>query len=52
METPDATLVANKNHADKLKLLVHQLEKDGYSEGAFHKKIYRPWGSYNSFNRR
>tara|TARA_A100001388_G_C28762852_1_gene498816 strand:- start:680 stop:2110 length:1431 start_codon:yes stop_codon:yes gene_type:complete len=48
VETPDATLVANKNHADKLKLLVHQLEKDGYSEGAFHKKIYRPWGSYTS----
>ncbi len=48
VESPDATLVANKDSLDKLKSLVETLDTKGYKEGELHKKIYRPWGSYTS----
>ena len=48
VDTPDATLVANKKNTDNLKTLVNLLDYKGYREGIFHKKIYRPWGSYTS----
>ncbi len=48
VETPDATLVANKKHSDNLKPIVNKLQSKGYKEGVFHRKIYRPWGSYTS----
>jgi len=48
VDTPDATLVANKNNTDNLKSLVHLLDSKGFKEGILHKKIYRPWGSYIS----
>ncbi len=48
VESSDATLVAKKESLDNLKSLVKILEEKGYKEGVFHKKIYRPWGSYTS----
>ena len=48
VETADATLVSNKSHTEKLKLIVNELQEKGYKEGSLHKKIYRPWGSYTS----
>ena len=48
VETADVTLVAHKEHADKLKSVVCKIKERGFKEGATHKKIYRPWGSYTS----
>ena len=48
VETGDATLVSSKNHTEKLKTIVNELEQKGYKEGSLHQKIYRPWGAYTS----
>ena len=48
VETADVTLVAQKNHSDKLKKVVQKMKERGFKEGANHKKIYRPWGSYTT----
>lgn len=46
VETPDAVLVADKDRVQDVKQLVTALEKQGRSEGDFHRKVLRPWGSY------
>ena len=46
VETADAVLVAHKDHAQEVKGLVQELEKQDRSECAAHKTVYRPWGSY------
>ena len=48
VETGDATLISSKNHTEKLKTIVNELEQKGYKEGSLHQKIYRPWGAYTS----
>ncbi|MDC2991015.1 mannose-1-phosphate guanylyltransferase/mannose-6-phosphate isomerase [Prochlorococcus sp. AH-736-F23] len=48
VETPDVTLVAQKDLSDKLKSVVEKIKERGLKEGATHKKIYRPWGTYTS----
>ena len=48
VETPDATLVANKKNVNEIKSIVNKLKDKGYKEGSLHKKIFRPWGSYTS----
>jgi mannose-1-phosphate guanylyltransferase/mannose-6-phosphate isomerase len=44
--TADAVLVASKDQAPKVKDLVAQLAKRGYSEATEHLRIHRPWGWY------
>jgi mannose-1-phosphate guanylyltransferase/mannose-1-phosphate guanylyltransferase/mannose-6-phosphate isomerase len=44
VETADAVLVAHRDRAQDVKLLVAALEKDGRSEIAAHQRVYRPWG--------
>jgi mannose-1-phosphate guanylyltransferase/mannose-6-phosphate isomerase len=46
VETADAVLVANKNKAQDVKLIVARLKKEQREESRSHRKIYRPWGSY------
>jgi len=46
VETPDAVLVANKTHAQEVKNIVAQLKQAGREELVVHKKVCRPWGSY------
>lgn len=46
VETVDAMLVAHKDHAQDVKKIVERLEQDGRSEHAVHRKVYRPWGTY------
>ncbi len=46
VETADAVLVANKSHAQDVKKIVEQLKLDGRSESLVHRRVYRPWGSY------
>ena len=44
--TPDAVLVASKEHAPKVKELVAGLVTSGHNEATEHLRIHRPWGWY------
>ncbi len=46
VETADAVLVASKAHAQDVKKIVEQLQREGRTEQHSHRKVYRPWGSY------
>ena len=48
IETNDAILIAHKSKAQEVKNLVEDLKRKGISEGLEHKKIFRPWGHYES----
>jgi mannose-1-phosphate guanylyltransferase/mannose-6-phosphate isomerase len=50
VETPDAVLVANKNDMRRLGEVVARLKRDKRSEANTHRKIYRPWGWYDSID--
>ena len=46
VETSDAVLVANKARVQEVKEVVKALLAGGRSEAVLHRKVYRPWGSY------
>jgi mannose-1-phosphate guanylyltransferase / mannose-6-phosphate isomerase len=46
--TQDAVLVLSHEHGDKVKDLVAQLKKENRREAGEHKRIFRPWGYYQS----
>ncbi len=46
VETSDAILVAAKDHVQDVKQLVNMLKAQGRSETNLHRRVYRPWGSY------
>ena len=46
VETADSVLVANKNKVQDVKHLVNQLKSQQRPETDLHRKVYRPWGSY------
>ena len=48
IDTKDALLVANKNFSQDVKNIVSILNKKKLKEGRQHKKIYRPWGYYET----
>jgi mannose-1-phosphate guanylyltransferase / mannose-6-phosphate isomerase len=48
VETPDAVLVAHKNHIQQIKEVVARLKREKRPEADAHRKIYRPWGYYDS----
>ncbi len=48
VETSDAILITNKNQTQDVKNIVGQLKSKKISAGVQHKKIYRPWGFYES----
>jgi mannose-1-phosphate guanylyltransferase/mannose-6-phosphate isomerase len=48
VETPDAVLVAHKNDAQNVKLLVDRLQAANRTEHLSHRRVYRPWGYYES----
>ncbi|BCS55022.1 mannose-1-phosphate guanylyltransferase/mannose-6-phosphate isomerase [Geobacter sp. SVR] len=48
VETADAVLVAPKNRVQDVKSIVNQLNAQGRSESVIHRKVYRPWGAYQS----
>ena len=50
IETSDAVLVANKNKVQDIKKIVEQLRKSTRTEVDSHRKMYRPWGSYDSID--
>ncbi len=50
IETPDAVLAAHKGHTQAVKEIVARLKREGRTEADAHRKIYRPWGYYDSID--
>lgn len=48
VETSDAVLIAAKDRVEEVKKIVNRLQAQGRQEYQFHKKVYRPWGSYET----
>ena len=47
-DTPDVVFVAGKRSAQDVKRVVERLEAAGRDECRAHRKVYRPWGSYDA----
>jgi mannose-1-phosphate guanylyltransferase/mannose-6-phosphate isomerase len=50
VETPDAVLVADRGRIETVKELVAKLKAAGRTEVDTHRKVYRPWGWYDSID--
>jgi len=50
IETSDAILVSPMDRSQDIKHLVSKLKSSKRSEATIHKKVYRPWGAYESIN--
>jgi mannose-1-phosphate guanylyltransferase len=50
VDTPDALLVANKDKVQDIKKIVAQIKESGRTQHHQHRKIYRPWGIYDSID--
>jgi len=50
VETPDAVLVAEITRSQDVKHIVTQLQKTKREEHTLHRKVYRPWGWYDSID--
>lgn len=50
VDTDDAIMIANKNKTQDVKKIVEQLKNENRSESLMHRKVYRPWGSYDSID--
>ncbi|AWH24145.1 mannose-1-phosphate guanylyltransferase/mannose-6-phosphate isomerase [Stenotrophomonas sp. YAU14D1_LEIMI4_1] len=50
VETDDAVLVGKADRMQEVKTVVAQLKADGRSEATWHRKVYRPWGAYDSID--
>lgn len=46
IDTPDALLVANPDHAQDVKKVVAQLKKQNHDAYKLHRTVARPWGTY------
>jgi mannose-1-phosphate guanylyltransferase/mannose-6-phosphate isomerase len=50
IETPDAVLVAPRDQVQDVKKLVNRLKAEGREETSNHRRVVRPWGSYDSID--
>ncbi len=50
VDTDDAVLVAHKDQVHKVKDIVARLKGDERGEAVLHRKVYRPWGAYDSID--
>lgn len=48
VETSDAVLIASKDRVQEVRQIVARLDREGRPEGRVHKRVYRPWGSYET----
>ena len=48
VETADAVLVASRDKVQDVKNIVNALKSGDRSEASLHRRVYRPWGSYES----
>ena len=49
-ESDDAILVAHKDRVQDVKKIVDRLKEENRSEAKLHRKVYRPWGAYDSID--
>ncbi len=50
IDTQDALLVSSKSGSQDIKSIVQKLKSDNRSEIENHRKVYRPWGYYDSID--
>jgi len=50
IETSDAVLIAHRDRVQDVKKMVERLREQGREEGIHHRKVYRPWGAYESMD--
>jgi mannose-1-phosphate guanylyltransferase/mannose-6-phosphate isomerase len=50
IDTPDATFIASQDKVHEVKSIVESLQKKGRGEAHSNRKVYRPWGWYNSID--
>ena len=48
VDTPDAILIAHKEHAQDVKSIVSQLKSNGHDAHILHRTVHRPWGTYTT----
>lgn len=48
VDTPDVTLIASQDKAYLVKSVVETIQKKGRNEAKSNRKVYRPWGWYDS----
>ncbi|HEX6833101.1 MAG TPA: mannose-1-phosphate guanylyltransferase/mannose-6-phosphate isomerase [Rudaea sp.] len=46
IDTADAVLVAERDRAQQVKLVVERLRETNHSAARFHQTVHRPWGSF------
>lgn len=51
IETPDAVLVAHKDHAQNVREIVNRLKAEERSEYQQHRRVHRPWGCFEGIDR-
>ena len=49
--TGDAVLVADQSQSHKVKQLVERLKAENHPEATQHRRVYRPWGYFQSIDR-
>lgn len=50
VDTDDAVLVAHKDRVQDVKAIVSQLKAANRPQATWHRKVYRPWGNYDSID--
>ncbi|MFT0521187.1 mannose-1-phosphate guanylyltransferase/mannose-6-phosphate isomerase [Pseudomonas faucium] len=48
VDTPDALLIAHKDHAQDVKHIVKRLKSEGHTAHMLHQTVHRPWGTYTT----
>jgi mannose-1-phosphate guanylyltransferase/mannose-6-phosphate isomerase len=48
VDTPNVTFISSRDKAKEVKKIVYQLQKQNRDERSYHRKVYRPWGWYDS----
>jgi len=51
IDTPDALLISNKENAQDIKKIVEKLKNNHRDEVTDHRKVFRPWGYYDSIDK-
>lgn len=50
VETDDAIMVGHRDRVQKVKDVVGHLKQNGRTHATWHRKVYRPWGAYDSID--
>ena len=50
VDTDDALLIAHKERVQDVKEIVTALKRDKRPQATWHRKVYRPWGSYDGID--